>query len=115
MLRSEGFLHLGQLMRSISSAHFSDKTVQALASIADATRNCSPLHCELLDKLVLRFDVWRRLEHSVQSSLLALIHALASSDEGVAEAVNLHQRLFDAARKCGVLCPASLPPSTPLA
>lgn len=99
MLRSDGMLLLGQLLRSISSVHFSDSVVHALAQLAETTLQHALLHRELLDKVVLRFDVWRRLEPALQSSVLALINALASSDEEAAKAVQLPQRLLDAARK----------------
>ncbi|KAL1521639.1 hypothetical protein AB1Y20_021296 [Prymnesium parvum] len=99
MLRSDGMLLLGQLLRSISAAHFTVEAVHALASLAETTRQCPPLCREFLDKVILRFDVWRRLEPAVQSSVLALVNALAASDEESAKAVNMTQRLLDAARK----------------
>eukprot|EP00966_Prymnesium_polylepis_P213725 4949583-Prymnesium_polylepis.1 len=99
MLRSDGMLLLGQLLRSISPTHFSDGAVHGLAHLAETARECAPLHRALLDKVILRFDAWRRLEPAVQGSLLALVNALAASDEDAANAVRLPQRLLDAARK----------------
>ena len=40
---------------------------------------------------MLRFDAWRRLEPAVQSSVLALLNALAASDEEAANGVKLPQ------------------------
>ena len=98
MIRSDGMLLLGHLLRCICPANCGEASIAALALLVEASRECAELYRQTLDKVILRFDVWRRLERSPQAAVLALIAALASSDEIAAHAVALPQRLLDAGR-----------------
>ena len=98
MVRSEGMLLLGHLLRSVAPAHFSDAAVDALVGLSESCRRVEALHSQLVACVLLRFDIWRRLHSDVRSSHLALLQGLAAQDTRQALASGLPQRLLDAAR-----------------
>ncbi|EOD31746.1 hypothetical protein EMIHUDRAFT_456200 [Emiliania huxleyi CCMP1516] len=71
-----GMLLLGHLLRAAAPCHFSAAAVDALAC-----RDCPPLQRALIECVLLRFDIWRRLATDVRSAHLSLLTALAASDE----------------------------------
>lgn len=107
MLRSEGLLHLGHLLRSAHPSHFSPAAVDALIGLSEACRATPALHRQLMEAVLLRFDVWRRLSDEVRSAHLALLQGLAAQDDSGAVAVGLPQRLLDAAKPDEITAVAS--------
>ena len=130
MLRSEGMVLLGHLLRQLSPTNIGSGAIGALATLTEASREAPELFRQMLDKVILRFDAWRRLEPTVQASLLALVNALAADDEVAAHAVGLpqvralmpdclapltalhtHTRVY---ALCAPSCPPPAPPLTAL-
>lgn len=104
-------LLLGHLLRAAAPCHFSAAAVDALVELSEAhalpsslpsrhrrnapphfraaarlcqaCRDCPPLQRALIECVLLRFDIWRRLATDVRSAHLSLLTALAASDEVV--------------------------------
>jgi hypothetical protein len=98
MQRSDGLLIMGHLLRCAHASHFTPSAVDALVEISEACRDAPALHQPLLESVLLRFEIWKRLSADVRSAHLALLQGLAAQDERAAVAAGLTQKVLDAAR-----------------